>query len=59
MIDQSEYLGCYFFLHWINYFSSALFEKKNYTAVNQSELRNFFMYIISIGNRMGPNKIKD
>ena len=47
MIDQSEYLGCYLFLHWINYFNSALFEKKNCTAVNQSEWRNFFMYIIS------------
>ena len=35
MIDQSEYFGFYLFLHWINYFSSALFEKKTALLINQ------------------------
>ena len=41
IIDQSECLLCFLFLHWINSFLQC-----NCTALNQSEWRNFFMYII-------------
>ena len=49
IIDQSECLVCYLFLHWINSFLHCL--KKNCTALNQLEWRNFFMYIISLKKR--------
>ena len=45
IIDQSECLVCFLILHWINSFLHCL--KKNCIALNQSEWRNFFMYIIS------------
>ena len=45
LIDQSECLVCFFFLHWINSFLHCF--RKNRTALNQSKWRNFFMYIIN------------
>ena len=45
IIDQSECLVCFLFLHWINSFLHC-FNKKYCTALNQSEWRIFFMYII-------------
>ena len=48
IIDQSECLVCFLFLHWINSFLHCL--KKNCTALNQSQWRNFFMYIIRLKN---------
>ena len=44
IIDQSECLLCFLLLHWINSLLHC-FPKKNCTALNQSEWRNFFMYI--------------
>ena len=44
IIDQSERLVCFLFLHWINSFLHCL--KKHCTALIQSEWKNFFMYII-------------
>ena len=49
-IDQSECLVCFLFLHWINSFLHCL--KKNCTGLNQSEWRNFFMYIIRLKNKL-------
>ena len=36
-----------FLLFALNYLFSALFSKKNCTALNQSKWRTFFMYIIN------------
>ena len=46
IINQSECLVCFLFLHWINSFLHC-FKKKNCTALNQSKWRIFFMPIIS------------
>ena len=44
IINRSECLVCDLFLHWINSFLYC-FQKKNCTALNQSEWKNFFMCI--------------
>ena len=48
IIDQSECLICFLFLHWINSFLHCF--QKNCTALNQSTWRNFFIYITSFKN---------
>ena len=45
IIDQSECLVCFLFLHWINSFLHC-FKKKTALLLNQSKWRIFFMYII-------------
>ena len=45
IIDQSECLVCHLFLHWINSFLCSF--KKNYTALNQSEWRNFSCILLT------------
>ena len=56
IIDQSEYLVCYFFLQWINSFLHCL-RKKNCSALNKSEWRNVFMYIIRMRTQLQTAEI--